>query len=200
MAKVLIINASPIAKQLSISYGMAEIFKKAYLAANPEDQVEELDLNEVEMAHKTLDCKNMGPEYWNEEDSNKYIEQLKNTDKVIFVAPMTNFNISALARNYLDHVLVADKTFSYKYSKDGDAVGLLSHLKVQILATQGAPFGWYLWGSHTALLKGTFQFVGAKVKEPLMIDGTKTPIYAGWTRDQILEKHKDRIIDAASKF
>lgn len=180
MAKLLVIKASMVDKSISFSEELTNRFVKYYLESNPNDEVITLDLNEVLMAQKTLNGSNL-KNFFNQEDSDFYIDQLKSVHKVVFSCPMTNFNISATAKNYLDHVLVANKTFSYKYSKKGDAIGLLNHLSVQLLTTQGAPLGWYPWGNHTENLKGTFEFMGTKVVTPILVDGTKIPENANKT-------------------
>lgn len=170
--KVLVINASMIDEKNSFSTALTKTFIKHYQKANPKDEIIYLNLNDLPMASITLTNRNFA-NFFNQEDSDKYIEQLKLVNKLIFATPMTNFNITSMAKNYLDHILVADKTFSYKYSKQGDAVGLLTKLKVQILATQGAPYGWYLFGNHAKYLEGTWQFTGANLAPSILVCGTK---------------------------
>lgn len=171
MTKLLIINGSPSPRERSYSGSVTDLFLKKYAHVHPHDELIYLDLNDLPIAHQTLDRHNSDV-YWKE--TLPYIEQLKQVDKVICVSPMNNFNISGLMKNYLDHILLANQTFSYKYSKKGDAIGLLPHLKVQIITTQGAPLGWYPFGNHTANLEGTWKFVGAKINQPsLLLAGTK---------------------------
>ncbi|ATZ17313.1 FMN-dependent NADH-azoreductase [Williamsoniiplasma luminosum] len=174
MSKLLVINASSTPCEKSYTKGLTDLFLKYYQELNPHDEVIYLNLNNEKMAGITLTTAN-AVTYWNQEDAHKYIQQLKDVDKVVVTSPMNNFNISGLMKNYLDHVLLANETFSYKYSKKGEAIGLLPHLKVQIITTQGAPFGWYTWGNHTENLKGTWEFVGAKVNTPILLAGTKLP-------------------------
>lgn len=170
--KVLVIISSMIEEKDSFSNALTKHFVKHYQAAHPDDEISYLNLNDIEMASKTLTKHNFAT-FFNEEDSDKYINQLKAINKVIFASPMTNYNVTSMAKNYLDHILVANKTFSYKYSKKGDAKGLLTNLKVQILATQGAPYGWYLWGNHAKYLEGTWKFVGAEIAPSILVCGTK---------------------------
>ncbi|ARU91624.1 azoreductase [Spiroplasma clarkii] len=199
MAKVLVITGtvSPIEKSYSIA--LTKSFVKAYIASHPDDELIELDLNTAPMASKTLTRTNQ-TEYWNEQDAMEYINQLKEVQKVIISSPMNNFNVSGLIKNYLDHILLANQTFSYKYSKKGDAIGLLDHLKVQILTTQGAPFGWYPFGDHTAFLKGTWEFVGAKVCEPILFAGTKVAPIMQMSPDEAVATIADKITKAAKDF
>ncbi|WP_031542357.1 FMN-dependent NADH-azoreductase [Mesoplasma photuris] len=199
MSKVLIINGSvsPIAS--SFSAELSKKFLEEYTVLNPNDEIIHLDLNETEMAKIVLTRDNFS-NFFNEKDALNYIKQLKEVDKVIMVAPMYNFNVSSLIKNYLDHILVANETFSYKYSKKGDAIGLLTNLKVQILTTQGAPYGWYMWGNHTEYLRGTWEFAGATVVEPILLAGTKTAPFNQMTPVDVVATISDQIKKAAKAF
>jgi FMN-dependent NADH-azoreductase len=141
MNTTLVIYSSPMmgSKVGSISELIAQKFIDEYLIHN-NDEVIHMDLNEEQMASKTLTSKGFAM-FFNEKDSFYYIDQLKNVDKVIVVAPMINFNYPTVLKNYLDHILMAGKTFKYKYNANGQSVGLLSNLKVQIITTQGADYG-----------------------------------------------------------
>lgn len=199
MSKTLVIKSSMVEKSLSYSEALTNRFVKYLKQFSPNEEIIEIDLNDLPMAQITLNRNNMKT-FFNENDTDKYVNQLKDVNKVIFACPMTNFNICATAKNYLDHILVANKTFSYKYSKKGDAIGLLQHLKVQILTTQGAPLGWYTWGNHTANLKGTWEFVGAKVIEPIIVDGTKIAENASKTPEQRIDEFDSVIKQRAQEF
>lgn len=199
MAKVLVIlgTISPVEKSFSIA--LTNKFVKKYQELNPNDEIINLDLNEEQMALKTL-SRNNSSTFWNEDDAMKYINQLKEVDKVIISSPMNNFSVSSLVKNYLDHILLANETFSYKYSKKGDAKGLLDHLKVQILTTQGAPLGWYPFGDHTNFLKGTWEFVGAKVNEPILLAGTKVAPLLNINVDEAANTLEDTINKVVKNF
>lgn len=170
--KVLVIISSMINEKNSFSIALTKHFVKYYQESHPEDEIIYLNLNDTAMASKTITTHNFS-NFFNQEDSDKYINQLKSVNKLIFSTPMTNFNVTSMTKNYLDHILVADKTFSYKYTKQGEAIGLLTNLKVQILATQGAPYGWYLWGNHAKYLEGTWKFAGATIAPSILVCGTK---------------------------
>ncbi|AGM25272.1 FMN-dependent NADH-azoreductase [Spiroplasma chrysopicola] len=197
--KILVINGTVSPEKTSYSIALTKRFIKHYQTLNPQDEFIYLDLNKTAMALKTLTVDNFGT-FFNAEDTDFYVDQLKSVDKVIISCPMNNFNVSGLVKNYFDHILVADKTFSYKYSKKGDAIGLLPHLKVQILTTQGAPYGWYLWGNHTEYLRGTWEFVGAQVNEPILIAGTKVSPMKELTPEQLVDQYDEQIQKAVKTF
>ncbi|WP_338971814.1 FMN-dependent NADH-azoreductase [Spiroplasma endosymbiont of Panorpa germanica] len=197
--KILVINGSVSPIEKSFSVALTNLFIEEYKKIDPQAEYIHLDLNNEEMAHKTLTRDNMAT-YFNENDTFKYINQLKEVNKVIIGCPMNNFNVTGLVKNYLEHVLLANETFSYKYSKKGEAIGLLKDLKVQILTTQGAPFGWYLFGNHTEFLKGTWEFMGAKVNSPVLFAGTKIAPVDKQNPNEAVLQVKDEIIKAAKEF
>lgn len=196
--QVLVIESSMIKSDSSFSRELCRAFVDCYRSEYLLDEIIYLDLNEITMAQKTLNSKNFAT-FFNESDSDFYINQLKSAYKLIISTPMTNFNYPATLKNYLDHILVADKTFSYKYSKCGGSIGLLTNLKVQILATQGAPIGWYEWGNHIQMLVGTWRFVGAKVYDPLVLDGTKV-FYKNCKPVEVVKNMEDKIKMSVKQF
>lgn len=199
MSKVLVIKSSMNTKteKGSFSNAIADKFVEIYKSKNPEDQIEYLDINNDKAGTFSLTSENISS-YW--DDVDKYIDQLKSVDKLIVSSPMTNFNYPAVLKNYLDKVLVAGKTFKYKYDEIGASEGLVKNLKVQIITTQGAPKGWYPFGDHTISLTGTFKFMGAKVVEPLIVAGLKTPNMIKHSTDEVLEKFASEIKYSAEQF
>ncbi len=201
MEKILFINGSMTINtpRGSISLLASEIFKKHYKTKNPNHEIINLDLNNLEMANKNMNANNLNT-FFNDEDSIKYIEQLKHIDKIVFSCPMTNFNYPAVVKNYLDHILVAKQTFIYKYDGKGTSEGLLKHLKVQIITSQGAPLGWYPFGDHTRALKGTWEFMGASVTKPIIIDGTKSPSKLSLSKEEVIKDFEIILKKAAEEF
>lgn len=63
------------------------------------------------------------------------INELKDSDIIVIGAPMYNFNISGLLKNYLDAVTLANKTF--KYNNEGVPEGLIKGKKAYIVSTRG---------------------------------------------------------------
>ncbi len=200
MKKVLVIYSSPMMElpSGSVSATMTKEFIDEYKKHN-DDEIIYLDLNKEKMASTTLTSVNL-KSFFNEKDSDHYIEQLKNVDKVVISTSMTNFNYTAVLKNYLDHILVANKTFKYKYDKNGESEGLLKHLKVQILVAQGADFGWYAWGDVAKMLVGTWEFMGTNVATPITLYGTKTPAKIKLSIDEKVKDVLDKIKKAAKAF
>ncbi|MBN0970663.1 FMN-dependent NADH-azoreductase [Mycoplasma phocoeninasale] len=199
MAKIIVIYGSPIEEENSISTMLTKRYVEEYQKTHPEDEFQEINLNDLHMSTSLLTSKNRGI-FFNKDDSDYYIELLKGVDKVIMNSPMINFNVPATVKTFFDRIAVADKTFSYKYSKKGDAIGLLDNLKVQIIATQGAPLGWYPWASHVNYLEGIWKFLGAEVSETILLAGVKASPLKSYTMAELLEEKLAEIIKKAQAF
>lgn len=63
------------------------------------------------------------------------INEIKNSDTIIIGAPMYNFNISGVLKNYLDAITLVGKTF--KYNENGVPEGLLKGKKVYVVSSRG---------------------------------------------------------------
>ena len=67
--------------------------------------------------------------------SDKLIEELKSADTIIISVPVYNFGPPATLKAWSD--LAARVKSTFKYSKDGKQIGLLSDKKVYIVITSG---------------------------------------------------------------
>ncbi|WP_027120871.1 FMN-dependent NADH-azoreductase [Mycoplasmopsis lipofaciens] len=168
--KVLCLNTSVNQKSLT-DYISMELIKKIN-DKNKNNEITFLDLNNSPFAENQLTSLNRD-EFFVNVESDIWIDKLKNIDLLVLNAPMYNFSYSSTLKSFIDSICVANKTFTYKYSGKGQSKGFLENLNVIIIGSQGAPKGWYPFGDHIKLLEGTFNFLGAKNIQSLLIDGTK---------------------------
>lgn len=131
--------------------------------------------------------------FWEDSEAKSWITKLKEADYVVINSPMINFNYSALVKNFIDAICIADHSFSYKYSKKNESVGLLNKMKVIIIGTQGAPKGWYTFGDHVKMLEGTFNFLGAKEVKTLLVAGTKVAPLKDMSHEEIIKQYQKEI-------
>ncbi|WP_406614681.1 FMN-dependent NADH-azoreductase [Mycoplasma corogypsi] len=170
MKKVLFLDGNLNQNEVSYSY---QIMDACFKQVNSKEfDVKRVNLNQTELA-KTFLTQDSFATYFADVESDKWINELKEVDLLVLSCSMNNFGPSVVVKNFIDSICVANKTFSYKYSNKGDAVGLLNNLNVVVVATQGAPRDWYPFGSHIEWLKGTFNFLGAKSINTLEYCGTK---------------------------
>lgn len=174
MAKVLVIE-SYLSNEFSLSEYATSKFIEEYKKRNPNDEITILDLNN-EKKMQTILSKNNFATFWNEE-SDRYIDLIKSCDKIVISTGMINFFISPLLKNFFDHVLVANKTFKYKYEEKGKSVGLVdSNKKVQLIMAQGSFKNWYEFSAFDDYLIHLLKFMGIPRENinVLLFDGTKT--------------------------
>lgn len=157
-----------------------------------DSEIEVINLADTKLSEVFLTQKSFTT-YYSDVESSKWIAKMKEVDKVIISVPMINFGPSIIVKNFIDAISVADQTFSYKYSKKGDAIGLLTNIDVTIIASQGAPEGWYLWGNHLSWLEGTFKFLGAKKVQSLLISGTKVNLAKSLNNGELIDEYSKRI-------
>ncbi|WP_036451875.1 FMN-dependent NADH-azoreductase [Mycoplasma buteonis] len=179
MKKIVFLDGNVVSDANSFSHHLMDSFHQV-ATADTNNQVLRFNLNETEHSKVFLNANTLKT-YFQDVNSDKWINLLKETDVLVLSSSMINFGPSVVVKNFLDSICVADKTFSYKYSKKGDAIGLLTNLKVVLVTSQGAPLGWYPFNNNETWLKGVFEFLGAQVYhigtygtkvEPLKSQGT----------------------------
>ncbi len=123
MSKVLYLQASPRAGR-SHARAVADAFIKAYRKANPNDEIETLDLFKadipafdglaVQAKYTILHGKEHSPEEleaWRAVEA--LIERFTAADKYVLAVPMWNFGIPYRLKHYLDNLIQPGYTFSF---------------------------------------------------------------------------------------
>ncbi|WP_117275330.1 FMN-dependent NADH-azoreductase [Mycoplasmopsis edwardii] len=190
MKKILFLDGS--LNNSEISYTTATMNYLETLFDKKEYQVERVNLNNSKFAEYSLSAKTSAT-YWQDIESDKWIDKLKETDLLVISMSMVNYGPTAVVKNFIDGVAVANKTFSYKYSTTQDAVGFLTNLNVLVIGSQGANFGTYPWGDHIKWLKGTFNFLGAKSTQSFDILGTKVSEISKQTAQEFVESKQKEL-------
>ncbi|KKB26994.1 FMN-dependent NADH-azoreductase [Mycoplasmopsis meleagridis] len=193
---IIAVNGSSSINSLSwkVNQTLVDLLNKKY-----DCDITTIDLNKTKLANNILNSNNISS-YWNDVDSDYYIDLLKKSDLLVLNTPMNNFSYSILVKSFIDAISVANKTFSYKYSKKGDAIGLINNLKVILIFTQGSPEGWYPFANYVSNLEGIFNFLGVKEIHSLVIDGTKVAPRNAMSQEEIIEEFKDKIISLSEKL
>lgn len=172
MSKILVIE-SYLSKEYSLSEYATNLFIEKYKDIHPNDEIIRLNLSNEKKLQTVLSANNFDT-FWDEE-SQKYIDLINESDKIIISTGMINFTISPLLKNFFDNVLQANKTFKYKYDGKGESIGLVdSNKKVQLIMAQGSYKNWYQFSAFDDYLKSVLEFMGLKDIQLLLFDGTKT--------------------------
>ena len=200
--KTLVLYASPTieTENGSISQKATKYFLEAYKEKNQKKEIIEIDLNKEKNISQPLNSKLfLIKEFYDDGVTKDILKLLSEVEHLIVSTSMINFNVPAVLKNWIDRIAVAGKTFKYKYDGSGLSEGLLTNISVQIIATQGAPKGWYPFGDHVKYLEGTFNFLGMNVKESILIDGTKTKEFNQISIEKNINKYIEEI-NKASNF
>ncbi|WP_434327054.1 FMN-dependent NADH-azoreductase [Mesomycoplasma hyorhinis] len=199
---ILVIKASVNEKRGSYSSALNDKFIEFYKEKHPHDTFKFFDLNKEKVGLTPLTGENLKEfKFWQEVDSDKWIDLLKWADKVVFSTSMTNFHYSAPAKNFIDAISVNNKTFVYDKASDSYS-GLLSNVKnVQFLLAQGAPKDWYPWGNLANSLRETFAFLGMHIhNKPIVLAGTKVAPNNQLSIAEYLKQFEEEIKQAAENF
>ncbi|MDR6551004.1 FMN-dependent NADH-azoreductase [Paenibacillus qinlingensis] len=152
MAKVLYITANPNDASHSYSMAVGKEFIESYKVVNPTDEIIEIDLYEQYIPLLDSDVfKGWGKlssginfEQLSEKEQTKVkrlaelSDQFIVADKYVFVTPFWNFSYPPMMKAYLDSVSVAGKSF--KYSAEGQPIGLLTDKKALHIQARGGNY------------------------------------------------------------
>lgn len=183
MAKILLIEA-----YLGIDQGKNSLllyaqnqFVAKYQQIHPADQIIKLDLNQEAKLKTILDTSNIN-QFWNQ-TSFDYVDLITSVDKIIISTNMINFMISPILRNFLDNILIPDKTFTYDIH--GKHSGLLNNqIKAQLIMVQGDHLDAYPFANFDKWLKNVLNFMGIKQIQTLLFTGANTKEQALLTLEQ----------------
>ncbi len=170
MSKLLVVKGHPLTADYSLSLKGLDAFVKAYKAAHPEDEIEELDVFSADIP--TLNTELVSAMFAGENAeltaSQKdklarfagFTEQFLSADKVVIANPMYNLMIPAELKSWVDTVNVAGKTF--KYTAEGP-VGLANGKKVLHLQANGGVYG--AQDPATIYMSAIFNFIGSDFRQ-----------------------------------
>ncbi|MDQ1909884.1 FMN-dependent NADH-azoreductase [Paenibacillus sp. GD4] len=208
MSNVLFIKANGRPAEQAVSVQLYNAFVQSYREQNPQDQITELDLFQVELPYYDVNMINgmfklgKGFDLTAEEKQGtdvvkRYLDQFLAADKIVIAFPLWNFTIPAQLVTYLHYLCQAGITFSY--TPQGP-VGLLSDKKVALLNARG---GVYSEGPMASLemslnyVQTILSFVGIKNVETVVVEGHgQFPDRAG----EIIQEGVTKAAALAAKF
>ena len=146
MSRLLYVNSSP-RNDRSYSSSAAAAFLEAYRAANPEDEIEKLDLWTVELprfAGETLAAKYATMRKLNftaEQEASwsavlSVIDHFTSFDKMVFSIPMWNFNVPYVLKHYID--ILVQPSVTYGIDAQGKLGGFIRGKKAICICAAGS--------------------------------------------------------------
>ena len=188
--KTLIINAHPdYQNETTFSAKLQQLFLQQYQLMCPIEEVEVLNLYQTEIPRiettqllKIWEKESLQQEMTSEEQkiaqrSKALLTQFKAHQRIVFVTPMHNFNITSRLKDYMDNILIPLQTFKYT---DTGSVGLMTN-DYQALLLQASGSVYTNVDRYTALefsyhyLKGMFEeIMGFDALHIVRAQGTAT--------------------------
>jgi len=130
-------------------------------------------------------------------DSDRYIDLLRNADRIIAISSMCNFALSATMAAFVNKVTIRGKTFAY--GPTGPYALLAEQFKdkeVIVLFTSGSPrtFLPEAVAHIPTTLVNVFQFIGFKNVRLFWGDGSNMPEMVGKSLDEKYEAMREKVI------
>ena len=180
MTRVLIVRAHPLTGESSKSMKVTDTFLKSYREANPDHEIEDINLYKIEPPHIDSDLliawntlAQQGsfsslttPQQQKITLFDLFTEMFLATDKIIVANPLWNLNVPSHLKSWFDTICVAEKTF--KYTEKG-SIGIAGDKKVLHIQASGGVYN----GQDPASLyvKKMFSFLGITNFQQLSIEG-----------------------------
>ncbi|RAU96175.1 FMN-dependent NADH-azoreductase [Paenibacillus sp. YN15] len=182
MSSVLFIKANPRPAEQAVSVQLYDAFLKSYRAAQPGDEIVELDLFKnpppyYDAVHMTAMYKLANGYGLTQEETeaaaqvNGYLDQFLAADKVVIAFPLWNFSAPAQLVSYLHFLSQAGKTF--KYTAEGP-VGLAGNKKVVLLNARGGVYSvepMQALEMSLSYVRNVLAFWGIKDIETVVVEG-----------------------------
>lgn len=216
MTKLLYLEASP-RKDQSYSSRVASAFLDAYRAANPDHQIEHLDLFGMDLPSFTAEGANQKMENIMDMIQGgdgidatgewagvmQEIKRLESADKVLLSAPMWNYGVPYRLKHWID--LVVQVGVTVKVNENFEYVGQVTGRPLQMIIASGSPYenrfpqaadgtkSDFMW----SYLNHVFGFMGFTDIRTLRVMPTGIP---GPDTDAMVERCEDDAREAAASF
>lgn len=105
------------------------------------------------------------------QQSNGYIDELKDADALVIAVPMYNFNTPSQFKAWIDHVARAG--VSFRFGENGPE-GLLNIRKAYIVATRGGMYADTDYDFQAPWIKQVLNFIGVQDIEFIYVEGQAT--------------------------
>lgn len=200
MTKVLYIEVSP-RKERSHSIAVAEAFLDAYSAANPDHEIDKMDLWDTELPELNIamiDAKyrllDLGELDQREADAWRVVVQIFNrfnsADKIVLSTPMWNFNVPYKLKHLIDIIVQPDLAFAVV---EGGYEGLVKGKPAMLIVARGAaympPSDFFEVDFQKRYLDFLFSFIGFEDVRSLVVEPMLTsPEEQAATRAKVIEE------------
>ena len=205
MRTLLVVEASPRGEQ-SMSRGLTERFVNAWKKHNPNGRIVERDLMKAELPYVTLPwlkayftpVEHQTPELKSLlHRSDELVAEILEADDIAIGTPVYNYNIPAVLKSYIDHIVRKGKTLGFA------GEGLVHGKKCTILLASG---GIYTEGSPirdrdiaTTYLRLILKVIGIEDVTVVAGGNAKAVDMGETSREAFLQKFESEVVAAANR-
>jgi FMN-dependent NADH-azoreductase len=202
MTKLLYIEVSP-RKERSHSIAVAEAFLDAYSAANPDDEIDKMDLwdaelPELDMAMIDAKYRLLAGDELDEREANAWriveatFNRVNSADKIVISTPMWNFNVPYKLKHLIDIIIQPDLAFAVV---EGGYEGLVKGKPAMVIVARGGAYPpgseFYDVDFQKRYLDFLLSFIGFDDIRSLVVEPTlAAEDEVAATRAQIIEEGK----------
>ena len=202
MTKLLYIEVSP-RKERSHSIAVAEAFLDAYSAANPDHEIDKMDLwdaelPELDMAMIDAKYRLLAGDELDEREANAWriveatFNRVNSADKIVISTPMWNFNVPYKLKHLIDIIIQPDLAFAVV---EGGYEGLVKGKPAMVIVARGGAYPpgseFYDVDFQKRYLDFLLSFIGFDDIRSLVVEPTlAAEDEVAATRAQIIEEGK----------
>ena len=202
MTKLLYIEVSP-RKERSHSIAVAEAFLDAYSAANPDHEIDKMDLWDAELPELNMamiDAKYrlLAGDELDEREANAWriveatFNRVNSADKIVISTPMWNFNVPYKLKHLIDIIIQPDLAFAVV---EGGYEGLVKGKPAMVIVARGGAYPpgseFYDVDFQKRYLDFLLSFIGFDDIRSLVVEPTlAAEDEVAATRAQIIEEGK----------
>ena len=195
--RLLCIDTCPRDQALSRTFRLLGAFQQAYRALHPTNEIHTLRLAEEGLApffhNDILHRERLVDEGRLDDAMFRWARDFQNADHIAVAAPYWDLSFPAVLKLYIENIYVRNLTF--RYTVEGEPVGLCRGQRLLYLTTAGSPIGNEDWGY--GYIRAVAKMLGVKEVDRVSAEGLDI---AGWDAQGILDKAMKEARQAAHAF
>ncbi len=195
--RLLCIDACPRDKAFSRTLRLLEAFREAYRALHPNNEIQTLRLADEGLSpffhEDVLHREALVDEGRLDDPMFRWARDFQAADHIAVAAPYWDLSFPSVLKLYIENIFIRSLTF--RYTAEGEPVGLCRGQRLVYLTTAGSPIGAEDWGY--GYIRAVAKMLGVKECSRVSAEGLDI---AGWDAQGILEKAFLQAKEAAGEF
>ena len=195
--RLLCIDACPRDQAVSRTFMLLTAFAQAYRALYPNNEIQTLRLADEGLSpflhEDILHREQLIDENRLDDFMFRWARDFQSADHIAVAAPYWDLSFPAVLKLYIENIFVRNLTF--RYTLEGEPVGLCRGKRLLYLTTAGSPIGTEDWGF--GYIRSVASMLGVKDFDRVSAEGLDI---AGWDSQGILQNALSQAKRAAERF